>query len=57
MMENAAYNGRTVYKLPTLYMKKAEIVQFMQDHDINGWDQGTKQELNLIWKNATFQKP
>ena len=26
-------------------MKKAEIVQFMKDHDINGWDQGTKQQL------------
>ena len=44
-MENAAYHGRTVNKLPKLYMKKAEIVQFMKDHDINGWDQGTKQEL------------
>ena len=45
VMDNAAYHGRTVNKLPKLYMKKAEIVQFMKDHDINGWDQGTKQQL------------
>ena len=45
VMDNAAYHGRMVNKLPKLYMKKAEIVQFMKDHDINGWDQGTKQEL------------